>query len=52
MTTNRQIIIAELPKGRLESACFRLVESEAPAPGPGEVLVRTKIVSLDAANRA
>jgi NADPH-dependent curcumin reductase CurA len=52
MTKNRQIIIAELPKGRLESACFRLIESEAPAPGAGEVLVRTKIVSLDAANRA
>jgi NADPH-dependent curcumin reductase CurA len=49
---NRQILLAELPKGKLGPEHFRLAEAPVPAPKPGEVLVRVRYVSLDAANRA
>ena len=50
--TNRQILLVETPQGKLEAKHFRLAEAARPSPGDGEVLVRVKIVSLDAANRA
>jgi NADPH-dependent curcumin reductase CurA len=50
---NRQILLAELPQAaKLAPEHFRLTEGEIPAPGEGEALLRTKYVSLDAANRA
>jgi hypothetical protein len=49
---NRQIVLAELPQGHLEPSHFRLRSGERPTPGPGEVLLRTRYISLDAANRA
>jgi NADPH-dependent curcumin reductase CurA len=49
---NRQIVIEQLPQGRLGPEHFRLRESQAPTPADGEVLLRTRYVSLDAANRA
>jgi NADPH-dependent curcumin reductase CurA len=49
---NRQIVIEQLPQGRLGPEHFRLRESPAPTPADGEVLLRTRYVSLDAANRA
>src|SRR5580658_9435318 len=52
MTTNRQIVIEQLPQGKLGPEHFRLRESPAPTPADGEVLLRTRYVSLDAANRA
>ena len=51
-TTNRQILLVETPKGKLELSHFKQSESAVPSPKNGEVLVRVKIVSLDAANRA
>ncbi|MFI4976109.1 MAG: NADP-dependent oxidoreductase [Caulobacterales bacterium] len=50
--TNRQIILQEIPQGHLEGRHFRLGEGPLPTPGEGEVLVRTRYISLDAANRA
>jgi NADPH-dependent curcumin reductase CurA len=50
--TNRQIVLNEIPNGRLSQEHFRLVEGEVPSPGEGEVLLRALYVSLDAANRA
>jgi NADPH-dependent curcumin reductase CurA len=50
--TNRQFILDEIPQGTLTLGHFRLAESAAPTPGDGEVLVRTRYISLDAANRA
>jgi NADPH-dependent curcumin reductase CurA len=50
--TNRQILLAETPKGKLGTEHFRQTESTIPAPKAGEVLVRTRYISLDAANRA
>jgi NADPH-dependent curcumin reductase CurA len=50
--TNRQIILTELPQGKLQPSHFRLGAGEVPSPGDGEVLVRARYISLDAANRA
>jgi len=50
--TNRQIVLAELPEGKLSPEHFRLTEAAVPTPEDGEVLVKTLYVSLDAANRA
>ena len=49
---NRQIVLAEIPKGKLAPANFHLVEAALPAPADGEVLVQVRLISLDAANRA
>jgi NADPH-dependent curcumin reductase CurA len=49
---NRQILLAEKPTGKLSEAHFRLNEGEVPKPTAGEVLLRTRYISLDAANRA
>lgn len=49
--TNRQIVVAELPKGTLTPDHFRLEDAAMPAPQDGEVLLRTILMSIDAANR-
>ena len=50
---NRQIVLDQLPQGaKLGPEHFRLSESEVPQPGEGEILLRTRYISLDAANRA
>ncbi len=51
-TENKQIYLVEAPRGRLEERHFELRAGEVPAPGEGEILVRTILLSLDAANRA
>lgn len=50
--TNRQIHIVELPKAKLGPEHFRLAEGAMPVPGDGELLLKTRLISLDAANRA
>ncbi len=50
--SNRQFVLTSLPEGKLEVDHFRRVDGDRPAPGEGEVLVRTRYISLDAANRA
>lgn len=49
---NRQIVLQQLPQGKLMPEHFRLIEGERPTPGDGEVLLKTRYISLDAANRA
>ena len=49
---NRQILLVEMPQGKLSPEHFRQVEGPMPSPADGEVLVRTRYISLDAANRA
>ena len=51
-TVNRQIILAELPKGKLRAHDFKMREASIPQARDGEVLLRVRLVSLDAANRA
>jgi len=50
--TNRQIHIVELPKDKLGPQHFKLAEGPMPTPKDGEVLLKTRLISLDAANRA
>ncbi len=45
--SNRQITLAALPEGFPQEADFALVESEIPAPGAGEVLIRSQWLSVD-----
>ena len=52
MTGNRQIVIQTLPTDRLGEEHFKSVEAPMPTIGDGQVLVRTRLLSLDAANRA
>jgi NADPH-dependent curcumin reductase CurA len=50
---NRQIVLQRLPGGeKLSPEHFGLTAAERPRPGEGEVLLKTRYVSLDAANRA
>ncbi len=51
-TANRQILLNELPKGKLTPEHFRLSQGSVPAAKDGEVLLKVRYVSLDAANRA
>jgi NADPH-dependent curcumin reductase CurA len=46
-TTNRQIVLAARPVGLPKPEDFRLVETPVPEPGPGEMLVRARWLSLD-----
>lgn len=52
MATNRQWIYARKPVAEVGPDNFELKESALPEPGPGEVLVRTTLLSLDPASRA
>lgn len=49
---NRQLILKDVPKGKLTPEHFQLRESEIPKPGEGELLVKVRYISIDAANRA
>jgi NADPH-dependent curcumin reductase CurA len=51
-TVNRQILLAEKPSGKLGLDHFKLTSSARPSPSDGEVLVKVRYISLDAANRA
>jgi NADPH-dependent curcumin reductase CurA len=51
-TVNRQIVLAELPKGKLSIDNFKMRQTSIPKPQEGEVLLHVRLVSLDAANRA
>ncbi|HEX7775895.1 MAG TPA: NADP-dependent oxidoreductase [Parvibaculum sp.] len=50
--TNRQILLVETPKGKLEAGNFKLNQGQIPTPKDGDILVKVKLISLDAANRA
>lgn len=49
---NRVITVAELPSGELRPDHFALTETDLPTAGEGEVLLRTILMSIDAANRS
>ena len=51
-TVNRQILLVEKPTGKLGPEHFKMVSGKVPEPKDGEVLVKTRYISLDAANRA
>ncbi len=45
--TARRIVLASRPVGEPKPSDFRLEEFPVPQPGPGQVLLRTKWLSLD-----
>ena len=49
---NRQILLVERPDGALLTTHFQARDGQMPEPQIGEVLVRSILLSLDAANRA
>src|SRR4029079_10939102 len=51
-TVNRKILLVEKPSGKLGPEHFKLTKGTVPEPKDGEVLLRTRYISLDAANRA
>src|SRR5215216_6837981 len=51
-TINRQILLVEKPTGKLGPEHFKMIDGAVPAPKDGEALVRSRYISLDAANRA
>lgn len=51
-SVNRQILLLETPKGKLAESHFVMREGPMPVASEGQILVRTRLISLDAANRA
>ena len=49
---NRQWLYAKQPQGKLTADTFQWTETAIPTPRDGEALVRTRMLSLDPANRA
>ncbi|RAO20258.1 NADPH-dependent curcumin reductase [Micromonospora noduli] len=47
MTSNREIHLASRPQGWPTEDTFRLVETEVPTPGPGQIVVRNQYISVD-----
>ncbi|MDG4840611.1 NADP-dependent oxidoreductase [Micromonospora sp. WMMD967] len=47
MTSNREIHLASRPVGWPTDDNFRLVETEVPTPGPGQIVVRNQYMSVD-----
>jgi len=47
MEKNQKIVLANRPAAWVEESNFRLEESDIPAPGPNQVLVRNHWLSLD-----
>jgi NADPH-dependent curcumin reductase CurA len=52
MTDNLQILLRERPNGKLTPEHFESRNVTRPTPNEGEVLIRSVLLSLDAANRA
>lgn len=52
MPGNKQILLVERPDGALLTTHFQTRDGQMPEPQIGEVLVRSILLSLDAANRA
>ena len=51
MTANRQFRLKQRPQGRVTAADFDFAAPPAADPGPGEIQVRTELLSLDPTNR-
>jgi NADPH-dependent curcumin reductase CurA len=50
--SNRQVVIVEIPKGKLALEHFKLVETSIPTPGEAQVLVRVRYIVIEPAMRA
>lgn len=45
--TNRQWVLDSYPEGPATLETWRMVEGEVPEPGPGQIVIRTRWLSLD-----
>ena len=52
MKKSKNIILCKKPEGNLTSNCFSVVEEKLNLPCAGELLIKVKLLSIDAANRA
>ena len=52
MADNTQIVMVERPTGKLQESHFEIRQGPMPVPDDAQVLVRTILLSQDAANRA
>jgi hypothetical protein len=52
VANHTQILLRERPSGALRESHFEIRKSAVPSPGEGQLLVRSVLLSLDAANRA
>jgi hypothetical protein len=48
---NRQVVLASRPDGIAQAVNFRIVETQVPVPGLGQVLVRNQFLSVEPAMR-
>ena len=48
---NRQWLLAQRPHGAIQDSDFNFVETDAPTPSEGEVLVRNLVLSCDPTQR-
>ena len=51
MQTHRQVILASRPEGIPQAQHFRIVEAPVPLPGPGQLRVRNRWLSVEPAMR-
>ena len=51
MTSSRTVRLARRPNGETTAEDFEITTDEVPAPGPGQFVVRTSLISLDPAMR-
>jgi len=49
--SNRQFRLRARPRDLIDSSTFELVEEAVPTPGPGQALVRNRVLSIDPSNR-
>lgn len=52
MTKNQQVLIDSLPNEKLSIENYKLVNTEVPVPGDGEILCRTLLTTIAAGSRA
>ena len=48
---NRQWLLARRPEGAIQDSDFKLVETDVPTPGEGQVVVRNLMLSCDPTQR-
>lgn len=49
--SSQEVRLAQRPQGRPDASTWQLATTEVPEPGPGELVVRTDLISLDPAMR-
>ena len=48
---NHQVVLASRPQGIPQAEHFRIISSPRPTPGPGQILIRNRYLSVEPAMR-